>query len=311
MTLISLTNSAWANPISALAFSTDGSALVSNGTRKIDVHSPEDGSLKSSLPCDLQKINTLAFDPTGRILAAGGGSAGVNGETWIYDWPRRKFLYRLTNQTDVVTAIAFGSNGKLLGIASADHIARVWKFESTNVSQTEAFTLTGHAGPVLAIAFSPTGQTVVTASADRSIKVWSTADGHLLRTFTQHTESIHALVFRPTTKDSNQNESPFCASAGDDRTVRIWQPEIGRMVRIIRGHQGPVFALAFSPDGKSLYSAGKEGVIRRIDSNSDQILETKTASSDWIYAVAISPDGKKLAFGDWSGTVRIADVNDH
>jgi WD40 repeat protein len=81
------------------------------------------------------------------------------------------------------------------------------------------------------------------------------------------------------------------------------------MVRIIRQHQGPIFALAFSPDGKTLFSAGKEGRIRRIDANSDEILAEWPAHSDWVYAMAISPDGSKLASGDWSGAVRLWDVN--
>ena len=81
------------------------------------------------------------------------------------------------------------------------------------------------------------------------------------------------------------------------------------MVRIIRQHQGPIFALTFSPDGKTLFSAGKEGSIRRIDPDSDAILAEWPAHSDWIYTLAISPDGSKLASGDWSGAVRLWDVH--
>src|SRR4029077_15746750 len=109
------------------------------------------------------------------------------------------------------------------------------------------------------VAFSPTGLSLVTASADRSLKVWSTRDGHLLRTFNQHLEAVQALAFRPRSGGAAEVTPAFCASAGDDRTVRIWQPEIGRMVRIIRHHEGRIFALVYSPDGKTVFSAGKEG----------------------------------------------------
>jgi WD40 repeat protein len=81
------------------------------------------------------------------------------------------------------------------------------------------------------------------------------------------------------------------------------------MVRIIRQHQGPIFALGFSPDGRTLFSAGKEGRIRRIDADIDAILAEWPAHSDWVYALAISPDGSKLASGDWSGAVRLWDVH--
>jgi WD40 repeat protein len=144
----------------------------------------------------------------------------------------------------------------------------------------------------------------VTASADRSLKVWSAEDGRLRRSFSHHTEAVHAVVFRPRTKAAG--ESPVqCASASDDATVRIWQPGIGRMVRIVRHHEGPVFALAYTPEGDALYSAGKEGVIRRIDTESDEILGQWKGHNEPVYRIVISPDGKHLASGDWAGKVQL------
>jgi WD40 repeat protein len=138
---------------------------------------------------------------------------------------------------------------------------------------------------------------------DRSLKVWSAADGKLVRSFGQHTDAVQALAFRPATADWPA-APPFCSSGGDDRTVRVWQPTIGRMVRIVRRHEGAVLALAFTPDGRALFSAGKEGIIRRIDSDSDEVLGEWRASDEWIYSLAISPDGRTLATGDWSGVIR-------
>ncbi len=292
-------------PITALAFSPDGAALVSNGDRRIDVRSPKDATVQRNVVCDLAKITSLAFAPGGRLLAVGGGEPGVDGEVILFSWPEAKVLHRMKNHTDVVSHVTFDAAGKRLGVASIDHSARVWKLDE-NAAPALAFTLNGHAGPVLAIAFSPSGQSVVTASADRSLKVWAADDGRLLRSFGHHTESIHALSFRPQTGDGDGPVA--CATAGEDRTVRIWQPEIGRMVRIVRQHGGPVFALAWSRDAATLFSAGKEGVIRCIDGGSDAILAEWPAHDDWIYSLAVSPDGSTLASGDWSGSVRIHDL---
>jgi WD40 repeat protein len=87
--------------------------------------------------------------------------------------------------------------------------------------------------------------------------------------------------------------------------VRIWQPEIGRMVRIIRQHEGPVFALAFAPDGRALFSAGQEGIVRELDPDSDTVQTQWAARGDWIYALAVAPDGRSIATGDWAGNVRL------
>jgi len=66
-----------------------------------------------------------------------------------------------------------------------------------------------------------------------------------------------------------------------------------------------VSALVFTPDGRGLFSAGEEGIVRRIDANSDAVLNECRASSDWIYSLAISPDGRTLATGDWKGETRL------
>jgi WD40 repeat protein len=300
--------SATGAPITALVFSPDDSALVSTGGRTIEVRSPIDGSVKRRIECELQKITSIVFHPGGQLLAVAGGTPAVRGEVSIFDWREQKMICRLTNHTDLATCVAFNVEGTLIGVASADHSARVWRLSNARQVVTEAFQLIGHAGPVLAIAFSPTGRSVVTAGADRSVKVWSTEDGRLLRTFSQHTEAVHTLAFRPQIGISSEEPLATCASAGDDRTIRIWQPEIGRMVRIIRQHEGPIFTLAYSPDGASLYSAGKDGIVRRFESDGDTVTREWPASTDWIYAIAIDSEGSKLATGDWSGVVRLWDL---
>jgi hypothetical protein len=186
-----------ATPVTALAFSPDGSVLVSNGSRCIDLRSPKDGSAQKRLPCDLAKITSIAFHPRGQLLAVAGGVPGVRGEVLLLDWREQKILRCLTNFTDLVTSVAFNADGSLLGVASADHLAHVWRVAEDGSQLADVFTLAGHADAVLAIAFSPTGRSLVTASADRSLKVWSTQDGHLLRTFNHHTEAVHVLEFRP------------------------------------------------------------------------------------------------------------------
>jgi WD40 repeat protein len=300
---------AQAAPVTALGYSPNGTALAGNGQRCIELRSPADAAVQHRIPCALPRITSLAFHPGGQFLAAGGGNPGLDGEVLIMDWREHKTLYQLADFSDLVTSVSFNAEGALLGAASADGTARVWKFPRDGSAPSQAFNLKGHAGPVLTIRFSPTGESVVTAGADRSLKVWSAHDGTLLRTLSHHTEAVHALAFLPLDKQASGGASPaVCATSGDDRTVRIWQPETGRMVRIVRQHQGAVFCLAFSPDGTTLYSAGKEGVVRRLDTGSDAILGSWPAQPDWIYSMAVSPDGAKLATGDWSGNVRILDA---
>ena len=286
-------------PVTALAYSPDGSVLVSNGDRAIEVRSPKDATVLRRIECPFARVAALAFSPDGHWLAAAGGEPGVRGETVLLSWPEGVLKHRFGKHEDVITSAAIDPVGRRLVTASADHSATVWSLAEGS-SPADIFALKGHSAPVLAVTFSSGDGSIVTASADRSLKVWSAADGKLLRSLGHHTEAVHALAFRPA------REGPAtCASAGDDRTVRLWQPEIGRMVRIVRNHQGPVLALAWSADGQHLFSAGHEGLIRCIDGDSDAIEKEWRSGADWIYALAVSPDGGTLAAGDWSGSVKL------
>ncbi len=261
------------------------------------------GEELGSFTCDGERALSLAFQSNGQLLAVGTGSPSEKGSVRLLDWRQKKWLHVLATNSDGVTSVAFSPDGKSLAAASSDKRAAVYHIEADGAKLTPVLALTGHSGAVQAIAFSPDGQTLVTASMDRSLKVWAATDGRLIRSFGQHTDAVQALAFR-LAPSAQPDAPPYCASGSDDRTVRVWQPTLGRMVRIVRHHDGAVLALAFASDGRSLFSAGKEGLIRRIDADSDEILGEWRASSDWIYSLALSPDGKTLATGDWSGTVR-------
>lgn len=293
-------------PAAALAFSPDGTQLLVGAHREIRVHSTETGKLDRRIACEFPKISAFAFSPDKGTLAVSGGTPGVGGGVIFLEWPKGGVAGRLTNHTDQATAVAFNPAATLVASAGADGVVQVYNWPQ----KTPAYRLEGHSGPVLGAAFSPDNELLVTASADRSVKVWDAATGKLRRSFSQHTDIVHCLAFRPRTVVAGEPVPVYCATGSQDKTVRVWQPGIGRMVRIIRGHDGPIFAVAYGADGSRLYSAGKEGIVRVIDADSDQVLRSWPAHDDWIYGLAVSPDGRLLATGDWKGTVKVWGVDD-
>ena len=297
-------------PVTALAFSPDGSALFVSGYKSVLIQSTKDGTTQRTLNCDLAKITALTLSPDGRILAVSGGTPGESGAAHLFDWKQRKIMNKLEGDDDLVTSVAFNSDGTQFVVASADATVKIFRIEEGGRETTLAFTLTDHAGPVLAVAFSPDGKTIVTASVDRSLKVWDASTGKLLRTFSNHTAIVHCVTFRPSGKMPTETIPAFCASGSDDKTVRVWQPEIGRMVRIVRQHEGAVLALAYSRDGIRLFSAGTEGIVRVIDAEGDAIRHQWKAHDDWIHSLAMSSEGTKLATGDWAGRVKLWDISD-
>ena len=302
--LLSLGWQSRAAPVTALAFSPDGTVLVSAAGMAVTLRSPMTGEVITSLPCEKTRITSLVFASKGALLAAGGGIPGEKGEVRLLEWRAKRWLVSHATGSDLVTGVAFSPDGKHLSAACMDKIARVFQIEDNGSRLMEVRTLKGHSGPVSAVAISPDGRTVVTTSLDRSLKVWSAEDGTLIRSLGQHTEAVHCLAISPVAPD-HSGAPDTCASGSDDNTVRVWQPVIGRMVRIVRGHGGSVLALAYASDGRSLFSAGQEGIVRQIDADSDAILNEWRTSTDWIHSLAISPDGKTLAAGDWTGKVTL------
>ena len=294
---------AHAAPVTALAFSPDGSMLAAASGSNVSLHSTSPWMKEqTTFPCAKDRAVAVAFQPAGALLAIGSGVPGESGAVQLIDWRQKRRLALTSNNTDVITQVAFSPDGKHLATASADKTAAVYRIEESGQTLAPAFALSGHSAAVRSIAFGPDGTTIVTASVDRSLKVWSTIDGSLLRSLGQHTDAVQCLAFRPASPDRAEVPA-YCASGGDERAVRVWQPTIGRMVRIVRRHNGPVLALAFTPDGRSLFCAGQEGLIRRIYADSDEVLGEWRASNEWIYSLAISPDGRTLATGDWAGQI--------
>jgi WD40 repeat protein len=305
---------AQASPITTLAFTPDGLALVSGRARVVEVRSPTNGTVLQRWDIALPKITAARFDGQGRFLALAGGVPGERGEVFLLSWPEGKPLYHASFPGDLATSLDFSPDASRLVVAGAQAQAYVWNLprEDRPTTQQElgppSITLSGHAGPVLAVAWDPAGGWITSAGADRSIKVWSSETGLGRRTFTHHTEPPNVLAFRPRDRNPETGAPSVLASGSDDRTVRIWQPGLGRMVRITRKHQGPILCLAWMPDGSALFSGGSEGVLRRMDAASDEVLDEWRGADDWILALAIHPDGTRLASGDASGQVHMWDI---
>jgi WD40 repeat protein len=302
--LIAICGPLCAAPVTGLAFSPDGNMLASVAGNTLALRDPSTGEPVDLFAVENVRLTSLAFTPDSALLAVGGGTPAEKGELRLFDCRAKKWLEARSLGADLVTGVAFSPDGRFLAASSMEKICQVFRVSAQEPRIDEAFHLKGHSGPLTAVAFSPDGKTMVTTSLDRSLKVWSATDGAMIRTMGQHTDSIHCIAFRPVSPERREAPS-LCVTGSDDRTVRVWQPTIGRMVRIVRRHSGAILTLVFGPDGRSIFSAGHEGLIRQIDADSDAILREWRASSEWIHCLAISPDGRTLASGDWMGEVTI------
>ena len=86
----------------------------------------------------------------------------------------------LKGHTDIVSCIAFNTDGKLLASGSADGTVWLWDVNTGRHYST----LTGHTDYIKYVAFNPGNNTVASASHDGTIRLWDTT------TITGYTKSV-------------------------------------------------------------------------------------------------------------------------
>jgi len=95
------------------------------------------------------------------------------------------------------------------------------------------------------------------------------------------------------------------AAACADGTLRFGTHSDGKVQWQLEGaHPGGVTALASSPDGKVLFSAGADGVVRGWEWDSTRKLHEWKASPQPLRAVAVDPSGTYVATAGDDGVVR-------
>ena len=93
--------------------------------------------------------------------------------------------------------------------------------------------------------------------------------------------------------------------------VTLLDPATGKKLRETSpGHLDGATDLAFHPDGKHIFSAGRDTLVkiwRLEDGKHVRDLGTGRGGQfkDWICAISISPDGQRLAAADMAGQVQI------
>jgi WD40 repeat protein len=289
-------------PITALAFSPDGSTVAASGYHEITLWKTVDGTLERRLQGLAERIYEIAYSPDGKWLATASGDPGQFGSVklWLAEPSGGgKPVRDLLETTDSVLAVAFSPDSKLLAAAGADRAIRVWEVDSGK----QIALIEDHADWILDLAFSPDGKRIASASRDKTAKVFELAKKESLVTFPAHAQTVYCVSFSPDGKQA--------VSGGEDNLIRVWNAdEDGKPVRQISGFGGPVFKLAFSPDGKLLLGCSSDKTVKVFAPSGGSAKQTLSGHADWVYSFAVSPDGKSVASGSWDGEVRLWNLAD-
>ena len=155
----------------------------------------------------------------------------------------------------------------------------------------DRLTLRGHSGWITRLAFNPDGTRLASAGgSDATVRVWDLETGQVLFVL-QHTNGVHALAFSPDGEE-------IATGSVYEEELQLWDARTGqRRAAFAHGHRGPhgtLSAIAYSSDGKYLFTAGGDHVVRLWGRESGQVLRTFVGHGDAIVTIALSPDGKRL-----------------
>src|SRR5262245_6418242 len=219
---------------------------------------------------------------------------------------------RTFQHPNLVDAVAWSPDGKLLATGCHDGNVRVFDVEKNAATKTIAAHTAPQPAAVYSVVWTADGKQLLSTSYDRSLKLWDANIGSLVREFKPfaekgnekgHTDQVFCAAI---TKDGK-----FIASGGSDRKIKLWDAASGVVIREfpnlnIKGepgqsHPGGVYQLRFTPDEKYLVSAGpaprNSGYVAVWTVADGKLAGSMDVANGPVFGLALTPDGKYALLG--------------
>lgn len=292
-------------------------------------------------------VNAVAFSPNGKVLAAcSGGRNGFDNAVRFWDPRSGKLLRRLLIPGNGVSAMAFAPDGKTLATGNGESQFTLW--DTATAKEIVHMDMRGHSERVslafspdgkrlatgsgweaviwelpsgkelrkfeklereVQVAFAEDGRTLVTGDRSGKLRFWDTASGKLKRDCDVPKDEgnrarITGLAVSPDGK---------IVIAGQCCSTHVWDVATGKILLRLPGHESdhgwsPDVSFAFGAGGKTFFSGGSDGWVRRWDAATGRELARYKGCGYSYHAVAVSPDGKTVAAGGQDHLIHLWDV---
>ncbi len=279
------------------------------------------------LPSRGAAVGSLAFDPSGTLLAIGDHEGGVG-------------LWNVQTQTDAGALAAKGSgdsisqllwleDGVHLLAGGADGHVTSWDVKTKTAQPEfanhtasvlalaelgdhrpalidgEGAVVTGAAAPAqgsgdrpglvaapLAAAWSKQGRLLAAADAAGNLTTWQSKQGPASEAGARNS-TFAASGAQANAVAVSPDGKQIASGLGAD--ILLWDAASGSLLRTLAGHRRNIGALAYSPDGATLASGGWDGDVILWNAKSGDKLRTLQGHKRDVAGLAWSPDGKRLA----------------
>jgi WD40 repeat protein len=280
------------SPSMSLLFSADGKRLAArdetgNWFLPPQVWDVATGKILFTVENDKGARLGAALSANGQRLASWDRRSGR--EILLWDVDSGKEAGRLAISGRQVVEAAFSPDGKSLAVAEFPRRISFWDLASgKEVAAVEAPYMTG--GP---FRFSPDGKLLVARTAKEGFAVWDVARRKRLGLVPDPEGVPRALVFPAPGK--------AVVAGVRNQSVCLWELPSGRVLAPGPGHRAGLTALEFLPDGKTLCSAGSDGVrwwdlATRTQTRYGAVRIPDRLGKDMEIAVRLSPGARYLGY---------------
>ncbi len=280
-------------PVNSVAFSPDGSRLVTaGGEGGIKIWETATGqgviAFGHTAPNNqaIQPVQKVAFLGDGELITA---SADKTLKTWTFEgaWSEMK---PLGPHVFRVLAIDFSPDGTLLaaggGEPSRSGEIQLWEVgKGLHVRTLDSL----HSDTVFGLRFSPDGTLLASSGADKFMKVTRVAGGKEFKSFEGHTHHVLAVDWKA---DGKQ-----IATGGADNVIKVWDLESGEQVRTFQPAGKQVTAVRWLPGKSDVAGASGDKSVKFWNADNGNVNRTFGGSSDYVFGVAVSKDGSRVAAG--------------
>lgn len=315
--------------ITSLSFNKDGTRLAVTGYHEILIYDTEKYELKSRLIGISERVQSIAYSPDGKKLAAVGGAPGRFGEVQIWNPELEKLLVSAPYTFDTLYGVSWSPDGSKIAFGCADNTVRA----VDALTGKQVLQMGTHADWALGTVFSQDGEHIVSVSRDMSMKLTEVQTQRFIDNVTSITPGalkggLMAVDRRPMkerriTKVPQDEKGVFIEkvydeviAAGSDGTPRLYK--IHREVKRVIGDDankireydkmiGRISAVAFHPDGSHFAAASSldgKGEVRIYNTETGAKVVCEGISGP-AYAVAWHPGGQMIASGGFDGIVWI------
>ncbi len=329
--------------ITALSYCPDGRTLAVTGYHEILLYGTENYELKTRLIGISERVQSLAYSPDGKKIAAVGGAPGRFGEVQVWNPETEKLLVSAPVTFDTLYGVSWAPDGTKIAFGCSDNTVRA----VDALTGKQILQMGTHSDWVLGTVFSQDGLHLASIGRDMSMKLTHVETQRFIDNITSITPGglkggLMALDRRPVaprfvpavflsgvlmlpqpprlqklpvdTPGVKPNLYDELIVAGADGTPRLFKMhrevkrEIGDDSNRVREYEkmlGRISAVAFDPEG------AKFAAVSSLDGRGEVRVYDATSGAKVVcekvsgpaYAVAWHPGGKVIASAGFDGVV--------